>query len=393
MLMPEIAVIADDLTGAADTGVQFARAGYSTAVVFRGEPVPAEDLDAVVFDTDSRTRRPASPPGTSSRPGAPPAPPASSTRSSTRPCAARSPPSSPPPSRPPAAVAPSSPQPSRPQDGPPAGGIQLVHGVPVHETEMRNDPRTPVREGHVPTPSRLVVFLRRHPRASRTSHDPENVRRALEESECDRRRRGARRGPGGAGAGRARPVVRTLGRLGGAGAGARQRLPGTARKEGVILCPRRPVRCSSSIGCLNGASREQLAKTGRGGTGRWPYPSAPGSTARSRRWRGSAGGRSPAGRALVFTRPGRASQQTRGRGACGSLAGRGRRRALEARSFRRAGADRGFYGGQGLAGARRLGHPARGERWRPACRWGTLIGPTPTRSSPRQGASADRTRW
>nr|MDQ3363473.1 four-carbon acid sugar kinase family protein [Actinomycetota bacterium] len=52
------AVIADDLTGAADTGVQFARAGYRTAVVFRGEPVPHEGLDAVVFDTDSRTRRP-----------------------------------------------------------------------------------------------------------------------------------------------------------------------------------------------------------------------------------------------------------------------------------------------------------------------------------------------
>ena len=31
------AIIADDLTGAADTGVQFARAGYRTAVVFRGE--------------------------------------------------------------------------------------------------------------------------------------------------------------------------------------------------------------------------------------------------------------------------------------------------------------------------------------------------------------------
>ena len=33
-----IAVIADDLTGAADTGVQLARAGYRTAVAFRGEP-------------------------------------------------------------------------------------------------------------------------------------------------------------------------------------------------------------------------------------------------------------------------------------------------------------------------------------------------------------------
>ena len=50
-----VAVIADDLTGAADTGVQFARAGYWTAVAFRGCSVPpAEDLDAVALDTDSR---------------------------------------------------------------------------------------------------------------------------------------------------------------------------------------------------------------------------------------------------------------------------------------------------------------------------------------------------
>src|SRR3712207_2217190 len=49
------AIIADDLTGAADTGVQLARAGYRAAVAFRGAPVPpAEDLDAVALDTDSR---------------------------------------------------------------------------------------------------------------------------------------------------------------------------------------------------------------------------------------------------------------------------------------------------------------------------------------------------
>ena len=49
------AVIADDLTGAADTGVQFAHAGYRTAVAFRGALIPpAEDLDAVALDTDSR---------------------------------------------------------------------------------------------------------------------------------------------------------------------------------------------------------------------------------------------------------------------------------------------------------------------------------------------------
>ena len=49
-----IGVIADDLTGAADTGVQFVRAGYRTAVVFRATEVLADDLDAVSLDTDSR---------------------------------------------------------------------------------------------------------------------------------------------------------------------------------------------------------------------------------------------------------------------------------------------------------------------------------------------------
>src|SRR3712207_10596 len=50
-----VAIIADDLTGAADTGVQLARGGYRTAVAFRDTPIPpAEDLDAVVLDTDSR---------------------------------------------------------------------------------------------------------------------------------------------------------------------------------------------------------------------------------------------------------------------------------------------------------------------------------------------------
>jgi uncharacterized protein YgbK (DUF1537 family) len=52
----QAAIIADDLTGAADTGVQLARAGYRTVVAFRDAAVPpAEDLDAVALDTDSRT--------------------------------------------------------------------------------------------------------------------------------------------------------------------------------------------------------------------------------------------------------------------------------------------------------------------------------------------------
>ena len=38
-----VAIIADDLTGAADSGVQLARAGYRTAVVFQGAVTPPLD--------------------------------------------------------------------------------------------------------------------------------------------------------------------------------------------------------------------------------------------------------------------------------------------------------------------------------------------------------------
>ena len=52
----EVAIIADDLTGAADSGVQLARSGYRTAVVFSDAAVPtSEGLDAVAVDTDSRS--------------------------------------------------------------------------------------------------------------------------------------------------------------------------------------------------------------------------------------------------------------------------------------------------------------------------------------------------
>lgn len=50
-----IAIIADDLTGAMDSGAQLARAGYRTAVAFRGSEIPhLPDLDAVSVDTDTR---------------------------------------------------------------------------------------------------------------------------------------------------------------------------------------------------------------------------------------------------------------------------------------------------------------------------------------------------
>ena len=52
-----IAVIADDLTGANDTGVQMARQGLATSVLLELQP-GSEKQEAVVFDTDSRSLPP-----------------------------------------------------------------------------------------------------------------------------------------------------------------------------------------------------------------------------------------------------------------------------------------------------------------------------------------------
>ena len=54
-----IAVIADDLTGASDAGVQFARRGLATRVLFDlCQPAVATDVDVLVVDTDSRALSP-----------------------------------------------------------------------------------------------------------------------------------------------------------------------------------------------------------------------------------------------------------------------------------------------------------------------------------------------
>ena len=146
------AVIADDLTGAADTGVQLVRAGYRTAVAFRGAPLPpAEDLDAVALDTDSR----AMPAGFAAKRVLEAGRAVRHARvvdkkldSTLRgPIAAELVAALEATGRDRAVVAPAFPSAGRTT----VGGVQLVHGVPVHETEARDDPRTPVREGHVPT--------------------------------------------------------------------------------------------------------------------------------------------------------------------------------------------------------------------------------------------------
>lgn len=54
--MKHIAIIADDLTGASDSGVQFARKGLQTQVIFEFEQVVKQQaMEAVVIDTDSRS--------------------------------------------------------------------------------------------------------------------------------------------------------------------------------------------------------------------------------------------------------------------------------------------------------------------------------------------------
>src|SRR5215211_1972834 len=178
-----IAIIADDLTGAADAGVQLVNAGYRTAVLFGESQVPAEDLDAVSFDTDSRTR----PAGFAAKRVLEAAHSAREARivykkldstlrgnvaaelaaalGGTR--------------RERVVVAPAFPAAGRTT----VGGIQCVNGVPVDETEMANDPDTPVIEAHVP--SLLAdAFSSVGELGVEDLADLEPVRKTLEDYEC-----------------------------------------------------------------------------------------------------------------------------------------------------------------------------------------------------------------
>jgi D-threonate/D-erythronate kinase len=148
----DVAIIADDLTGAADSGVQLARSGYRTVVVFRGASIPlSNDLDAVAVDTDSRSL----PAGFAAKRvvetghavrearivykkidstlrgpiGAELAAALAATRRKN------------------ALIAPAFPSAGRET----RGGTQLVHGEPVHETDLSKDPINPVSESHIPS--------------------------------------------------------------------------------------------------------------------------------------------------------------------------------------------------------------------------------------------------
>jgi uncharacterized protein YgbK (DUF1537 family) len=183
-LVPSLtAIIADDLTGAADAGVQFVHAGYRTAVFFSESEVLADDLDAVSFDIDSR----AMPAGFAAKRVLEAARRVREARvvykkldSTLRGNVAvelaaalggsR---------RERVVVAPAFPAAGRTT----AGGVQRVHGVRVDETEMANDPHTPVRVAHVP--SLLAdAFSSVDVLSVEDLTDSGRVRRALESSEC-----------------------------------------------------------------------------------------------------------------------------------------------------------------------------------------------------------------
>jgi len=180
----DVAIIADDLTGAADTGVQLTRAGYRTAVAFWGSPMPPErDLDAVAVDTDSRLMSA----GFAAKRVLEIGRAVREVRivykkidSTLRgPVAAELAAALGATDRGRAVVAPAFPSAGRTTKD----GLQLVNGVPVHETEVRYDPYAPVREGHVPS-----LLARSFPPVGALGieevGDPELVRRALEDAQC-----------------------------------------------------------------------------------------------------------------------------------------------------------------------------------------------------------------
>jgi uncharacterized protein YgbK (DUF1537 family) len=181
--MPEIAVIADDLTGAADTGVQLVRAGYRTAVVFHGEEAPTADVAAISFDTDSRTM----PAGFAAKRVVDVARAVRDARvvykkldSTLRGnVAAELAAAFGVSGRERAVVAPAFPEAGRTT----VGGTQLVHSVPVDETEMRDDPQAPVREAHVPTLLSDAFSSVGTLDAENVAY-PERLRLVLEENEC-----------------------------------------------------------------------------------------------------------------------------------------------------------------------------------------------------------------
>lgn len=151
--MPELVVIADDLTGANDTGVQFCKAGLRAQVLLEPDTGTwVKEADVVVIDTDSRALPPEKAAarvreacGLARRIGDPEiykkvdstlrgniGPEIAAACEEFRPEIA--------------VIAPAYPQTGRNT----VDGCQLLHGIPVSQTEIGQDPKTPVKEAHIP---------------------------------------------------------------------------------------------------------------------------------------------------------------------------------------------------------------------------------------------------
>src|SRR6185503_18058982 len=57
-VMRRCAIIADDLTGACDTALQFATGGYRAALALDDSALARADVEALAIDTDSRASAP-----------------------------------------------------------------------------------------------------------------------------------------------------------------------------------------------------------------------------------------------------------------------------------------------------------------------------------------------
>ena len=175
------AILADDLTGATDSGAQLAHAGYRVAVVFHNASLPSSiDLDVVVMDTDSRQLDP----DLASRRAS------EITRrlkdaeilykkidSTLRgPFADELEAALGESGRSVCIIAPAFPSTGRTT----RGGVQLLHGEPLHDTRLANDPVTPVREASIPDLLSAEGMKNVATLDVGALEDPEQIRKALD---------------------------------------------------------------------------------------------------------------------------------------------------------------------------------------------------------------------
>lgn len=143
-------IVADDFTGANDTGVQLRRRGFSTGVVFAGRPLPA-GMSCAVIDTESRALPPeeAAAVVAEAMRGVDPADfkyIIKKVDSTLRGCIAQEVLAMDKAAAPELIVF----MPALPDLGrTTVDGIHMLNGVPITKTQLANDPRTPVREDNI----------------------------------------------------------------------------------------------------------------------------------------------------------------------------------------------------------------------------------------------------